>query len=271
MDILNNLNMHGNEIQNAVAQNLIAAPVDPIQGLFYFDTNSKKLLYYNGKRWVYAGDDDTTYTFTEGEANGQIKVTDSGGGSVNVSVKGLAAAAYKNVDSSIPVGSASANVPTSAAVAAAISIAMATVDAMCYKGTLGQGGKYTALPTDDIKAGDTYRVITTGTYAGLSAKVGDLIIAEADTLEWGLVPSGDDGNAYKYTAANPALTASSDICTWTVTHGLGNKYPLVQIYEISTGEMILADIIAVSASQLKILINSTDDIAAGEYQAVIIG
>ena len=271
MDILNNLDMHRNEIQNAVVQNLIASPVNPIQGLFYFDTNVKKLLYYNGKRWVYAGDDDTTYTFAEGDVNGQIKVTDSNGNSINVSVKGLATAAYKNVDSSIPVGSASSNIPTSAAVASAISIAMATVDAMCYKGTLGQGGKYTALPTGDIKAGATYRVITAGTYAGLSAKVGDLIIAEADTLEWGLVPSGDDGNAYKYTAANPALTASSDICTWTVTHGLGNKYPLVQIYEISTGEMILADIIAVSASQLKILINSTDDIAAGEYQTIIIG
>ena len=271
MDILNNLNLQRNEIQNAVVQNLIAAPANPQAGLFYFDTNSKKLLYYNGKRWVYAGDDDTTYTFAEGEANGQIMVTDSGGNKVNVPVKGLAAAAYKNVDTSISMGSVSENVPTSAAVADAIANGMATVDAMRYKGTLGSGGKYEELPTDDTKAGDTYKVITAGTYAGLSAKVGDLIIAEAETLEWGLIPSGDDGDAYKYTEVNPALTASSDICTWTVTHGLGNKFPLVQIYEISTGEMILADIIAVSASQLRILINSTGDIAAGEYQVIIIG
>ena len=74
-----------------------------------------------------------------------------------------------------------------------------------------------------------------------------------------------------YTVSNPALTASGEICTWTVNHGLGNIYPLVQVYEISTGEMVMADIKAVSAGQLKILIDSPDDISAGTYQAVIIG
>lgn len=116
MDIYDNLNLRNNEIQNAAAHNLIAAPINPREGLFYFDTNTKKLFYYNGKRWVYAGD----YTFAEGEENGQIKVTDSNGKEVNVPVKGLEAAAYKDVDDSIPVNTVSTNIPTSAAVAAAI-------------------------------------------------------------------------------------------------------------------------------------------------------
>ena len=37
---------------------------------------------------------DTTYTFATGDANGQIKVTPSGGSAQNVSVKGLGSAAY---------------------------------------------------------------------------------------------------------------------------------------------------------------------------------
>ena len=42
-------------------------------------------------------DTNTTYTFASGDSNGQIKVTPSGGTAQNVSVTGLAAAAYKAV------------------------------------------------------------------------------------------------------------------------------------------------------------------------------
>jgi hypothetical protein len=45
-------------------------------------------------------DNNTTYTFASGDSNGQIKVTPSGGSAQNVSVTGLAAAAYKAVTDS---------------------------------------------------------------------------------------------------------------------------------------------------------------------------
>lgn len=60
---------------------------------------------------------NTTYTFATGDSNGQIKVTPSGGTASNISVKGLAGAAYKAVDTSISAASTSTNLPTSAAVA----------------------------------------------------------------------------------------------------------------------------------------------------------
>lgn len=41
-------------------------------------------------------DNNTTYTFATGDANGQIKVTPSGGSAQNISVKGLGSAAYTN-------------------------------------------------------------------------------------------------------------------------------------------------------------------------------
>lgn len=43
---------------------------------------------------------DTTYDFSTGDSNGQIKVTPSNGSAQNISVKGLGTAAYKNIPSS---------------------------------------------------------------------------------------------------------------------------------------------------------------------------
>ena len=70
---------------------------------------------------------DTTYTFATGDSNGQIKVTPKGGSAQNVSVKGLAAAAYKGVDTSMSKTSTSTNVPTTKAVADLITAEMANV------------------------------------------------------------------------------------------------------------------------------------------------
>lgn len=73
---------------------------------------------------------------------------------------------------------------------------------MVYKGTLGTGGTITALPVDgSADIGDTYKVITAGTYAGTAADVGDVFICQTKTLSantWDLIPSGDE----------PAQTAS---------------------------------------------------------------
>lgn len=69
------------------------------------------------------------------------------------------------------------------------------LDAMTYKGTLADGA---ALPTEDVKAGDTYLAL--GVIAGVNgSKKGDLVIARGDeengvltNPQWDLVPAGDD-------------------------------------------------------------------------------
>lgn len=53
---LNNLDLKLNEIQNAIAQNLVTAP-DEKAGRFYYDTTKNKLGYYNGTNWVYLDPD----------------------------------------------------------------------------------------------------------------------------------------------------------------------------------------------------------------------
>ena len=62
---------------------------------------------------------------------------------------------------------------------------------MIFKGTLGVGGTIQSLPTASaINEGFTYKVITDGTYAGQTAKVGDVFTSNGSA--WVLIPSGDE-------------------------------------------------------------------------------
>ena len=74
---------------------------------------------------------------------------------------------------------------------------IAASDAMVFRGTIGAADKnptVTELPKDP-GVGDTYKVVSDGTYGTLAARVGDIIIY-AKGIGWVLVPSGDDGNVY---------------------------------------------------------------------------
>lgn len=91
-----------------------------------------------------------------------------------------------------------------------------TSDAMVYRGTLGTGGTITALPTTNIVQGDTYKVITAGTYAGYTCKIGDLLIAnksgtlEANSTNWSYVPSGDEKETtIRYATSGVNLTTTA--------------------------------------------------------------
>ena len=78
-----------------------------------------------------------------------------------------------------------------------VAAALATLPSpMVFKGTLGTGGTITALPVNGTATiGDTYKVITAGTYASQVAKIGDVFICQTKTSSantWAYVPSGDD-------------------------------------------------------------------------------
>ena len=68
--------------------------------------------------------------------------------------------------------------------------------AVILKGTLGTDGTIQSLPTASVAVlGHAYKVVTKGTYNGVTAKVGDMFIcyeSSANTYTWMLIPSGDD-------------------------------------------------------------------------------
>jgi hypothetical protein len=75
----------------------------------------------------------------------------------------------------------------------------------------------------------------------------------------------------KRTYSNPALTPSSGVCTWNITHDLNTKDYTVRIYEVSTGEDVIMDRTATGDTALTIQFNSASNVAAGTYKVVIVG
>ena len=78
-----------------------------------------------------------------------------------------------------------------------------------------------------------------------------------------------NGSAFKETATNPALTASGGVCTWSITT---TKAPdcYITVRETSGGAEVMTDV-AYGSGSITVKINSTSNISAGVYTAVIIG
>lgn len=110
----------------------------------------------------------------------------------------------------------------------AVAAALATLpEPMVFKGSLGTGGTITTLPTaSSSNKGYVYKVITAGTYASQSAKVGDTFISDGSL--WVLIPSGDEpsGTVTNVAVANGGgLTVSGSPITssGTITVGHSNS------------------------------------------------
>ena len=98
--------------------------------------------------------------------------------------------------------------PTSSAVVSYVGEVLRASDAMIFKGTIGEGGVVQALPSNAL-TGWTYKVITAGTYAGVSCEVGDMIICLTDgsssqAATWTVVQANIDG------AVTSGVTSATD-------------------------------------------------------------
>lgn len=93
----------------------------------------------------------------------------------------LAAACAKGVDTSIAVGSNSTNIPTTAAVEARITAAIATAQAGA---AMYQGTAPTSFAPTNYKAGYYWVVGTAGTYAGETCEPGDMIFANTTSATY---------------------------------------------------------------------------------------
>ena len=112
-------------------------------------TEAQVKSFVEGKGYI-TSYTNTTYTFAEGATNGAFTVTPSGGSAQSVKVHGIAAAAYKGVDTAaFATNSSSANLPTTAAVAGTIAN-RATKIAFTTKPTNGPAPEPTGLQTGDI-------------------------------------------------------------------------------------------------------------------------
>lgn len=74
----------------------------------------------------------------------------------------------------------------------------------------------------------------------------------------------------KLTTVNPALTASSGVCTWTITNTLGTADCIASIREVSSNEEVACNV-TYGGANIVVKINSASNIAANTYKATIIG
>ena len=63
---LNNIDLTQNELQNAAIQNLGSAPIAPVSGQIYFDTNLDKLRVWSGSAWLTMPDGTGANDFLDG-------------------------------------------------------------------------------------------------------------------------------------------------------------------------------------------------------------
>lgn len=73
-----------------------------------------------------------------------------------------------------------------------------------------------------------------------------------------------------FALTNPALTVSGGVCTWSITNSIGTKDVQVAIYRETDGVEVKT-YVAIGTSTITVSFNSTANISAGTYRAVIIG
>lgn len=185
-----------------------------------------------------------------GTSNGTVKLTVDGTVTDNIAVTGLGTAAYTasnayataaqgtKADNAMPKSggaftgavtlyadpTSDLGAATKQYVDAQVTSKIAASDAMVFKGTLGTGGNVTALPTTGVTKGDTYKIITAGTWAGQAGcKIGDMLIAlnsgavTADATNWAYIPSGDESiTTIKYSTTTQNLTTAAQTGAITV-------------------------------------------------------
>ena len=110
------------------------------------------------------------------------------------------------------------------------------------------------------------------TGAGTSGQI--LVSSGSGAPTWKNAPE----SFHKYTATNGSLTASGGAFTWSIpatTHKVSNVGIIVQLYQVSTGEMVFADVtVNQSNYNVTITINNTASagtLASGTYRVVIFG
>ena len=142
--------------------------------------------------------------------NGVVTVIDDSHNHVISNVDGLQSALDAKAALASPTFTGTPKAPTADAgtnttqiattefVTRAVNSMAPSVDAMRFKGTIGStGATITALPASH-KQGDTYKVITAGTYAAQKCEIGDMVICTvtgttAKDSDWSVIQANVDG------------------------------------------------------------------------------
>lgn len=302
--VLTDINMTQNEVQNAALQNLASDPSNPVAGQVYFNTTTNKFRIFDGTVWQEMGTGGgtvtsvdvqnasnggltvsgspvtTSGTITIGHTNSITAQTTSAVYPITVDANGHITALgtaidfteYAELNSPAFTGTPTAPTATAGtdtdqiATTAFVTEAVSDLEsAVKYKGTVSGG----TLPSTGVQNGDMYVVAEAGTYDGHAAKVGDQFIASVSggTTTWTYIPSGDDGGLVK---VEDTITGDGSTTSFTITHNLGTRGLTIQVYDGSTYEDVVVDIVRTTANAITVSFAQAPANGA-TYEVVIVG
>lgn len=157
--------------------------------------------------------------------------------------------------------------------ASGIAMALATTDVAGAMSSADKG------KLDLIDEGATANTITLN---GTATKTPSFYAPTTGGTAGQQLVSGGDGaptwqdmpvNLKKYSANNTAITAAGGAYTWTIekaTHDI-NAPVVIQLYEVATNEMVMADVVVAATGDVTIKIVGSGTLAADKYKVVIIG
>ena len=129
---------------------------------------------------------------------------------------------------------------------------------------------------DNIDIANTYvgqtSITTLGTIATGTWEATDVAVAHGGTgASTAAGARANLGATTKFTAANPEITPSGDIATWTITHNMGIRTVVVQLYTLDTYETVEVDVLRTDTNTVTLSWVAASTVAADSYQVVIVG
>jgi hypothetical protein len=132
------------------------------------------------------------------------------------------------------------------------------------------------VAADAIDIASTYvgqtSITTVGTIATGTWEATDVAVAHGGT---GASTAADAranlGATTKYTVENPELTSASGAITWAVTHNLGTRAVVVQVFELETFDEVEVDVERTNTNVVTLRWVSATNVDEDSYQVVIVG
>ena len=157
-----------------------------------------------------------------------------------------------------------------------------TNDAMRFKGTIGLtsnnnyiiNGTEAEFPSKTATVGDTYRVVTTGRYAGVQCEVGDLLICitadpTGENTAWTVAQTNINGQIYHtingiqkgfYSNDNESFSIYAPISSGAISQVLISKGPKKHPDWVDQSTIIAGDLTDGAKKDLFTALNYTDDV-----------
>ena len=105
IEFFSSIDINGNELQNAVIQNLGSAPGSPIEGQIYYDTGDDTIYFRNASAWISVGGDVTSVVagagMTGGGTGGDVTLNVIGGDGITANANDVAITAAQTTITSV--------------------------------------------------------------------------------------------------------------------------------------------------------------------------